>query len=111
VNHGFKKPEDGERVGYIYLGGSQDATWRANEGYSLAFAGVCDEDWPRHGSRLRWSQWVFEAGDIHDPCNNPQVQCADRMLLGGAGALEASRVRFPVSLAPKLETLVKDVKR
>jgi len=44
LNHGFKKLEDGEREGYIYLGGSQDATWRVNEGYSFAFAGVCDDD-------------------------------------------------------------------
>ena len=44
VNHGFKYLSNGEREGYIYLKGSQDATWRAEAGYSYAFTGVCDED-------------------------------------------------------------------
>jgi hypothetical protein len=44
VNHGFKYLTDGEREGYIYLKGSQEATWRVEAGYSYAFTGVCDDD-------------------------------------------------------------------
>jgi hypothetical protein len=44
VDHGFKFLAEGEREGYIYLNGSQDATWQAVAGYSYAFTGVCDDD-------------------------------------------------------------------
>lgn len=102
-------------MGCIYLGGSQDAIWRVNEGYSLAFAGVCDGDCRDMDLVSAGRRGFSKQGTYTVHATTPKCKCAYRMLLGGAGAVEASGFVFPcptrVQSAPKLETLVKNVRR